>query len=481
MPKKEKDLSEVYVSAINMCRPKKSGSGTFLWTTGSSNLQSDVRYVLLTGNDPYDTFVGGFPFGHISEVFGLENCGKTALMIRSMCRFQAKHIYEVVSRNGFIPTLQKVDPKGIRLIKAYIDNEGSLENSFKLTIRDVTYDEKGEEIVETTTMDLEKTGVGLCDTIEQVFQSIDKFLQIIEKAERENEDVDEEDRQVIFGLFIVDTVAGTSSKEEMEREWGERDYPRAAGKISEGFRRLRGEIERRNVALICTNQVRTQFKEYQGSGHRARFNTPQESDFSTYGGKALHFYAAHRIFMFQMPVKYRLVKEAQFIAGYMIGFRTHKNRLRKGGREGRMVLLFDEVQGGLHNQFSLLETMIFLKVAELAEDGSVRFLFRKMGIETTTFAENVKLGEEQAAPRSRRKPTDPEIDGRYQWLGFFKAHRPDLEKLWYAAVQKANVTEGLDEFYKPEPGEDAEDADPESTPTPRRRQSAARLHDQDTQ
>ncbi len=473
-----KDLTERFVQSINMSRPKKIGVGTFEFVMCDNEILGDVKYVLLVGNDSYDTFVGGFPFGRISEVFGLENCGKTAMMVRSMCRFQAKHIYEVTSRKGFVYTLKRVDPKRVRLIKAYIDNEGSLEKGFKITIRDVTYDENGKEIVEVTTM--EKTGIGLCDTIEQVFMAADKFLEIIEEAEKDNDDLDEDEKEVIFGLFIVDTVAGTSSKDEIEREWGERDYPRAAGKISEGFRRLRGDISRHNVAMICTNQVRTKFKDQQGGGYHVKYSTPQADDYSTYGGKALSFYATHRVFMFQVPVKYTLVKGAQFPAGYLVGFRTLKNRLRKPGREGRMVLLFDEDQGGLHNSLSLLETMIFLKVAELHDGGQISFKFRKFGIETTTFAENVKLGAEDN-PRSRKRLQDPEIEGRYEWLSFHKAHRADLQKLWDVAVARANATEGLDEFYTP----DNEDEDSEST-VPRRRiganssrAPAAKLRDED--
>lgn len=472
-----KDLTEQFVRSINMSRPKKTGAGTFEFVMCDDEILGDVHYVLMVGNEPYDTFVGGFPFGRISEVFGLENCGKTAMMVRAMCRFQAKHIYEVVSRNGFIYSLKRVDPKRIRLIKAYIDNEGSLEKGFKITIRDVTYNEKGEEVVEHIAM--EKTGIGLCDTVEQVFMAADKFLEIIENAEKENEDEDEDNREVIFGLFIVDTIAGTSSKDEIERDWGERDYPRAPGKISEGFRRLRGEISRHNVAAIFTNQVRSNMQQAPAGGYRARFNTPQDSEFSTYGGKALKFWSSHRVFLFQMPIKYTLVKGAQFPAGYLVGFRTIKNRLRKPGREGRMVLLFDEEQGGLHNALSILETMIFLKVAEMHEGGQISFKFRKFGIETTTFAENVKLGAEDN-PRSRKHLQDPEIEGRYEWLSFYKAHRPDLQKLWEIAVARANATEGLDEFYKPESGEDQETDD---TPVRRRRPGsrppAAKLQDAD--
>lgn len=479
MAKKEKDLTQLFVSSVNMCRPRKPGSGTFEFTMSNEDIYGDVKYVLLTGNEPFDTFTGGFPFGRITEIFGLENCGKSAMMIRTMCRFQAKHIYEVVEKRGFIYSLKRVEPQNVRLIRVYIDNEGSLEKGFKIGIHDVTFDEQGNEKIEDITMD--KVGIGLCDTVEQVFLSVDKFLKIIEEAERENRE--EESDQVIFGIFIVDTIAGTSSKDEIEREWGERDFPRAAQQISEGFRRLSREISRHHVALICTNQVRSKFTPSGGGGgYKVKFNTPQEDDFSTFGGKALSFYSTHRVFMFRIPIKYTLVKGSQFPAGFLVGFRTVKNRLRKPMRESRMVLLFDEEQGGLHSIFSILESLMFLKVAEMGDDGSVRFLFRKFGLETTTFAENVKLVEDAEAPRSRRKPTDPEIEGRYQWLGFYKAHRLDMDNLWKLAVDRANATEGLDQFYKPETEENGEDRDPEQrSPASRRapRKALPQLKDED--
>lgn len=480
MAKKEvKDLTELFVSQVNRCRPKKDTSGTFEFVMSDDQFLGDVKYVLLTGIEPYDRLTGGFPFGRITEVFGLENCGKSAMMIRSMCRFQAKHIYEVTNKKGFIYTLKRVDPKRIRLIRAYIDNEHSLEKGFKLSIHDITHDEQGNEIKET--INLEKTGIGMCDTVEHVFLAVDTFLEIISKQEKEIEE--EESDELIFGVFIVDTIAGTSSKDEQEREWGEKDFPRAAAKISEGFRRLTNDIARHNVALICTNQVRTKFSIQQGSGYRAKFNTPQENDYSTYGGKALGFYATYRVFMFQMPIKYTLVKGAQFPAGFLVGFRTIKNRLRKPMREARMVLLFDDEQGGLHNSLSILDSLIFLKAAEFEEHGAgIGFKFRKFGIETTTFAENLPLDEPEVPSRRKKRLTNPKIMDRYEWFAFWKAHRTDLEKLWQAAIDKANATEGLDEYYQPDPGEEEEEEDnsQEQLPAHRpRRQHAPVISDTD--
>jgi RecA/RadA recombinase len=460
--KEERDLTSSFVASMTKRRPYKAGAATFDIVMSDKTILGDVRYVLLTGIDAFDKIVGGFPFGRINEVFGLENCGKTAMMIRAMCRFQANHIYEVIDRQGFVYSLRRVNSKKTRQIRAYVDNEHSLERGFKITINDVTYNEAGEEVSERVEM---KTALMMCDTVDQIFEAVDHFIDLIKAAEIQEKEREKDEKgsgRMVFGLFLVDTVAGTSSKEELEREWGKRDYPRHAQQISEGFRCMTNEISRHNVAMICTNQVRTKFKDLQqGRGHQARFNTPQADDFSTFGGKALSYYSTHRVFMFRMPIKYTLVKGAQFPAGYLIGFRTDKNRLRKPGREGRIVLLFDEEKGGLHDALSILESMIFLRVAKMQEGGgAISFLFRKHGITTTTFAENIILdaSDQALSVKPAKRVKDPQIDGRYEWLSFYKAHRSDLNLLWDAAMRKAYETEGLGEFYAP-PDDDDDDDD----------------------
>jgi RecA/RadA recombinase len=460
---KEKDLSEIFISRMIASSPKKEArkdgtrNGSLRIILSDEEILGDIRYVLKTGIEPFDAFTGGFPFGRISEVFGLENCGKTALMVRSMCRFCAKHIYQVVGHKGFDYELERIDPKKVRLIKCYVDNEHSIVRNIKLSITDTTFDAEGKALSERTYW--EGVPVEEADTIEMVFMSLEKFLTVIREAEtaiqKTAEDKGEEPDTLIFGLFIVDTVAGTSSKDEINRDWGEKDFPRAAGKISEGFRRLTNEVSRHNVAAIFTNQVRTKFNDLQrGSGYKASFGTPQESDFSTYGGRALSYYATHRVFMFRLPIKYTLIKGEQFSAGHLIGFRTHKNRLRMPMREARIVLLFDEEQGGLHNLLSLLESLVFLGAAEMRDDHSFTFLFRQFRLETTTFAENINFAEpeeekEMKRGSRRKKVENPEIDGRYQWLGFYRAHRADLDKLWEAAVKRANTIRGLRENDEP--------------------------------
>ena len=128
-------------------------------------------------------------------------------------------------------------------------------------------------------------------------------------------------------------------------------------------------------------------------------------------------------------------------------------------------------------------------VAEYKE-GKFIFKFKANGVETTTFAEDVMLADpdleaEESKKKVKKKRKEPSIAGRYEWIGFYKAHRNDLDKLWEVAMRKAYETPGLSEFYEPDPeevaaGEGEDDEDEEfSPPAPRGKKSPAPVEDDD--
>lgn len=468
MAKKPVDLTEVYVSKMRACKPKKGDHGTFEFEDSENEILADIKYVLTTGITAFDEIVGGFPFGRMTEIFGLESCGKTAMVVRSAIRAQCKHIYEVVARDGSIYKLKRLEPKKMEIMVAYIDNEHSLEKGFKIAIDNIEFDKDGNEIVEKISM---RAAVGRCDTIDMVFKAVDKLIEVIHEREEQLEE-DKEDK-LVFGVMIVDTIAGTSSKEEMTKDWGEDDYPRQAKQISEGFRILKNDISRHNIAAIFTNQVRTAMTPVM-VGRKIRYGTPQEKDFSTFGGKALGFYASHRVFMFSMPTKYTLVKGSKFAAGCLIGFRTTKNRLRKPNREGRMALIYDDEKGGLHDIFSKLETLLFLDLAEFHDNGEISFKFKSNGVTTSTFEQHVSLEEQDDRSSKKKKDKNPRIEGRYEWPSFYRAHRSDFDLLWQAAIKKVNTIEGLDGFYPTTANEDNGEDDDEEDELPARSRRRSR-------
>jgi hypothetical protein len=86
---------------------------------------------------------------------------------------------------------------------------------------------------------------------------------------------------------------------------------------------------------------------------------------------------------------YKINPKSKFANGMLIGFRSIKNRVKKPFREGRMVILFGDGEGaggGFSNEFSILETLLYMKYAEYSEaTKAISFKFAKFKIPTTTF------------------------------------------------------------------------------------------------
>jgi hypothetical protein len=186
--------------------------------------------------------------------------------------------------------------------------------------------------------------------------------------------------------------------------------------------------------MVCTNQVRDAFKQTAPGQRKVHYSTPQNDDYSTFGGKALRFYSSLRVFMFRLNENYRL-SGARFSQGYLIGFRTQKNRQIKPLREGRLVILFE---GGFNNLYSRLETMIFLGIAKYSPS-TKRFTmqFAKFGITTSTFqpaSSKKSAGRSLEEDDDRGKATnDPELPSKKEWVNFYKDHQADLDLLWLKA------------------------------------------------
>lgn len=433
-----KRTQELICAAIKRGQPKTKADGSqpdFTYTMGSmadDDFAPKVKYVLKTGIAPFDDLVGGFPFGHICEVFGLEASGKTNIVIRSCIRAQVGHIYEVTGRNGHEAIMRRLDRDEFDISVVYLDNEQSL-----------TDDKIFCDTEDNGTLVRMDANVGDCDTVDMVFKiidiSIDTCNGIEEKTGRKQ-----------FVVFVLDTVAATSSRDELTQEWGKVDYPRHAVEWRKGFRQLTRRIKRGNVCALFTNQVSDNFKE-QGKKGRPQTTMPQHADYSTFGGKALKYYSHFRVFMFNTGARYKLDPDNQFPDGYQLGFVSVKNRVKKPLREGRLALRFatNEAQndGGIHNKLSMLETLIYLKHAGYADDKAdktISFKFDLFGIETTTFGDTAKsIDEQDSAPSKRgaKAKKNPTIACRGEWLEFYEAHKPDLDALYASAIRLAFNTD----------------------------------------
>lgn len=419
-----KSLMDKLISRINRRKPRNAEGGTFELMRTSKEVASSVKYTLTTGIRPFDAVTGGFSFGRVAEVYGLDASGKSGLVQLAAARAQMRHIYERVIDDDGMVSWRQVDDANVYVL--YIDNEQSLH-------------EDDKNLINGHTLDIM---LGRCDTIDQMFMMIDEVIDGVAAEENDT-------GRPAFVVVIVDTIAGTASKEEMTQEWGKDDYTRQPKQLRQGFRKITRKIARQNVCVICTNQVSDRFDV--ARGHGPKYSTPQDGDFSTFGGRALKYYASLRIFMFSMKQKFKLNERTKGTSGpdgLVIGFRTTKNRLVKPFREGRMVLLFGrtsatpnyqpkdgEKPGGYHDIYSLLETFIQLGLAE-ADGKSITFKFSTFGIETTTFQGSSLEDDDDDGPKRH-----PKITTRGEWLPFYEAHREDFERMWGKATELMFSTE----------------------------------------
>ena len=429
------DESEGLLNKLRALAPKnKEGEDGGSWEISRTTdlVLSQIKYVLTTGIPSFDDIVGGLPIGRMVELYGLESCGKTAMAIRCAARGMKGHISEVIRGKDNKPqTYRELTPEELKVLVVYIDNEQSLDEDNKLVV-------DGEK--------LDVIGARM-DTTDEVFKAIDGAISYQE----ERMEMAEKDGILRIMLIVVDTIASTTTKQELDQKWGQQDFPRQPQQISKALRQLTRRVNRNNVCILFTNQVRVKFQEQSSKGKGGQTFQIKASDYSSPGGFALRFYSSHRVFMYALNQKYRLIPDAQFSAGLLIGFHTVKNRLKKPLRDGRMVLLFDEKQGGFRSEFSMLESFElygFVEVETESRHTGYTLKFRKHGIVPVTF-EAAKLeptlAEDEDAPvagRGRRK--DPGFKFRSEWPQFYADHKEDVDKLWQAAVAYAMATEGLD-------------------------------------
>jgi recombination protein RecA len=399
------DLTDSIIARLTAAAPRAEGSRncTFEVTRSSVEILSKVRYILKTGIEPYDvaTGIGGLPFGRVVEIYGLDGACKSAMVQRLAVRLQQGEIYalerdgdgKIAGNRRLIPGAPTGLPTDPAVFTIYIDNEQALDDDGKTKIDGVELD----------------MALARCDTVDQMFKIIDTAIDGVDEWSRKHNDVE------CFILVIVDTIAGTSSREEINAKWEDVDYPRQPRQLREGFRVMMRKINRRNVLMVCTNQVSDSYKQKTKSYGNSLI--PQDGDFNTFGGRALKYYASLRIFQFRLNTQYRLSRGIMNPSGMTVGFQVTKNRLGKPWRTGRLVLLY---QGGISNVFSLLETLVHMKFAERDDDG---IMFRFHGIATTTFP----------PPKPGTRPRNPRIGESAEWPAFYEAHKTDFDLLWERA------------------------------------------------
>lgn len=415
---KKQSLDEAVFAALKTRSENSGAYGTFEVSRSDEDVMSAVNYVLLMDNDPFDSIVGGFPFGRISEVYGLESCGKTAFAIRAAGKAKTGRIYRIENYADKDPVYTLLDEDDYEITVLYIDNEQSLDDDSKL-------------VVDGARM---KFLTARAETIEATFKIIDDMISVVEKRS-ELEKAKKGKQRLQFAVIIVDTIASSASKSELSAQWGVRDFPRLPGEISRGFSKLVRRINVNNVSLICTNQVRTAM-------NGAMIKGDESHSYTSPGGLALRFYASHRVFMMADMGNYRLRPERRFPDGLRVTFKTVKNRIRKPQRKGKMVLLFDKDNGGFNNLMSMLETMVYMKTVDVsAKDKGTGYTLKlkKHGVSPVGELVQPTLEEQDDAPAAGPKPgrfKEPTFTTRADWPLFYANNKAVCDALWQCTLKR---------------------------------------------
>ncbi|WP_125550824.1 recombinase RecA [Loigolactobacillus zhaoyuanensis] len=198
---------------------------------------------------------GGYAKGRIVEVYGPESSGKTTLALAAVA--------DVQKNGGTV---------------AYIDAENAMDPEYAQHLG-VNIDE----------LYLSQPGTG-----EEALQIVDELV-----------------RSAALDLIVVDSVAALVPKAEIEGDIGDSHVGLQARLMSQGLRRLAGELNNAKTALIFINQLREKIG--------VMFGNPE----TTPGGRALKFYATQRIEV----RRGEKIKDGTEIIGNQIKIKVAKNKV----------------------------------------------------------------------------------------------------------------------------------------------------------
>lgn len=206
---------------------------SYLWESST-----EVKDWISTGDFMLDLILsnrldGGVPVGRLTEISGGEAAGKTLL---------ASYILANTQKKG-----------GVAI---FIDTEHAAS----------------KEVLERSGVDLSKLIYIQAGTTEEVFQAMET---IVEKVKKENTD------KII--TIVWDSVAATSTKAEIEGDYGDKTIALQARLIGQGLRKYIPICSQHKVCLVFINQIRTKIGVTFGDNK------------TTPGGKAIPFHASVRM------------------------------------------------------------------------------------------------------------------------------------------------------------------------------------------
>lgn len=199
---------------------------------------ANVKDWISTGNHLIDVIlsnkeVGGYPVGRLIEIAGSEGAGKSLLASYAILETQKKGGVAILLDSEHAATLDVMQGMGVDIDKLVYLSPG---------------------------------------TVEEVFDRMEKIVSQIVDAKT--------DRPI---TIIWDSVAATSTKAEIEGDYGQATIALQARLIGQGLRKYIPICSKHNVCLIFINQLRT------------KIGVTFGDDKTTPGGKAIPFHASIRL------------------------------------------------------------------------------------------------------------------------------------------------------------------------------------------
>ena len=246
---------------------RQFGKGTVMKMGDNRTLDIDT---VSTGSLSLDIAlgVGGLPFGRIVEIFGPESSGKTTLTL------------EVIAE------AQKMGKTC-----AFIDAEHALDPIYATKLG----------------VDIDQLYVSQPDTGEQALEICDMLT-----------------RSGAVDVIVVDSVAALVPKAEIEGDMGDSHMGLAARLMSQGLRKLTGNVKQSNTLLIFINQIRMKIG--------VMFGNPE----TTTGGNALKFYSSVRLDIRRTGA----VKEGDEVVGNETRVKVIKNKVAPPFKQAETQIMY---------------------------------------------------------------------------------------------------------------------------------------------
>lgn len=230
---------------------------------------------LSTGCLALDTIMGGgLPYGRMTEIYGDNSTGKSLI---------AAQLASLAQQDG--------------VTVVYVDTESAVSIA----------------IMEAVGVDIKNMIYSSPDTVEEVFE-------LFEGAIHSKSSRDPNGKM----LLIWDSVAATSVNAEMEADYGKAMMGRHAALISQAMRKFIRQVAKERIAVLFLNQTREKIGVMFGD------------NVTTFGGKAVGFYASIRI---QLRMGQKL-KEANKIVGIQSRAQVVKNKLAQPYLCARLPIFF---------------------------------------------------------------------------------------------------------------------------------------------